>query len=182
MEVNAFKYGMEASGYQQDLYVYSNISNNLNYEVYMIGEYFESINCTLIAYDAIVTAITSPGIQPNQSVTSLQIGSIVDERIVLGKGEKTITSTVLNWGDSFKKVFNHAMNGTLVGEEFISGYGTGNVYLAPFSSLVSNPIRQKVIEEEARMISAGPLNYIFKGPVYSTDGTLEIPDGVGKKL
>ena len=174
--VNAFRNGLQKSGFNDDLHVYVTASKKLNYEVAWITGYFEQMGCELIASNA----ITNGNTYLKENV--FNIGDLVDERILGGKGKLTLTSTVVHYQYLYMKVFNYALNGTLRGTEFIDDYGTGTVNIAPFSGNVDNGIRRKVLAEEERMLATGPSNYIFMGPVYDNSDVLKVPPGAGMYL
>ena len=84
-------------------------------------------------------------------------------------------SVTHHWGKFYTKMAKQVLDGTWKPVSVWYGIKQGFVDLAPFSPLVPDDVKQRVLEAK-KAIAAGELN-VFTGPIKSKSGELKVPEG-----
>lgn len=90
-------------------------------------------------------------------------------------GKYQLTVVVEHWGPFFVKVAQRVLDGTWKSKAVWHGIKQGMVALAPFSPLVPEKVRQRVLKAK-KAIADGKLN-VFAGPVVAKSGKVTVPKG-----
>lgn len=90
-------------------------------------------------------------------------------------GKHQLTAVVHHWGPFYTKMAKQVLNGTWEPIEVWYGIKHGFVDLAPFSPLVPDTVKQRVLEAKQKIVS-GEL-HPFAGPVITKKGEVIVPEG-----
>ncbi len=84
-------------------------------------------------------------------------------------------SMLIEWGPLFADSIEKIMDGTWEAGEIWYGLASGALDAGPFSDLVPQDVQDLIADYKAQIISGE--YQIWEGPMYSQDGTLQIPAG-----
>src|SRR5699024_3532624 len=90
-------------------------------------------------------------------------------------GKYQLTAVTHHWGEYYTKIAKEVLNGTWKPESVWYGIAHGFVDLAPFSPLVPDEVKQKVLQAKQAIVD-GKLK-VFAGPIKSKSGEPKVPEG-----
>jgi len=86
-----------------------------------------------------------------------------------------LASMLIEWGPLFADSIQKVIDGTWEGGTIWYGLESGALDAGPFSDLVPQDVQDLIADYKAQVISG---DYkVWEGPMYSQDGTLQIPEG-----